>query len=117
MGQDGLFFELEFLEDVWFQGLLWFYQERHDTISMCINDLGFSARLTSPDELQGTQCKSEDDSVRNPFALDDEGAEHEQSSWDVDPVNVLLGAQRFFGRHDVRCCILFAAKPEEWSRW
>lgn len=56
-------------------------------------------RLTSSKKLQSTQCESEDNGVRDPFALDNEGAEDEQSSWDVDPVDVLLRAQRFFGRH------------------
>lgn len=80
-------------------------------------------RLTSPEELQGTQRKSEDDGVGNPFALDDKAAEDEQPGRDVDAVHVFLGAKRLFGRHGVLWsgrCGRRVAKPSsarDLGRW
>lgn len=109
--EDSLLLELEFLEDIWLEGLLGFCEgamSMYFAVPRCTNlaqvekkNQVFS-QLTSPQELNSTQCNSQNKGVGKPFPLADSGAQNDQASGDINPIDVLLRSQRFLGGHGGR---------------
>lgn len=94
VGDDSLFLQLEFLENIGLENLfnLWRAQSAaplHRLTCPLVLRRRMGILLTKVPEVVGAEQDGQGGRVRNPFLLDNQGADDEKSSRDIDVVDVV----------------------------